>query len=160
MVLYALPFAGAGLAWTLTWATGRLHAPRWLPAFGLAALVAIPVGWLATRGVDRGVAARPAAAWIRSQVAGTPVIVTNLAKLTYHAGAERVGLSGTYEEILDRGRARSAHFIAFYPDLLPDVSPDFLARLGGSDLALVQTFREPSRGSPDPRLLIYRLRSP
>ncbi len=40
---------------------------------------------------------RPAAAWIRSQVVGTPVIVTNIAKLTYHAGAEQAELSGTYD---------------------------------------------------------------
>jgi hypothetical protein len=160
MVLYALPFAGAGLAWTLTWMTGRWRAQRWLPAAGLAALVAMPVGWLATRGVDRGVGVRPAAAWIRTQVAGTPVIVTNIAKLTYHAGAERVELSGTYEEILNRGRARSAHFIAFYPDLLPNVSPDFLTRLNAGDPGLIQTFLEPSRRSPDQRLEIYRLRIP
>jgi hypothetical protein len=158
MVLYALPFAGAGLAWTLTWAMDRLGGPRWLPAVGLAGLVAIPVGWLATRGPDRGVAVRPAAVWIRSQVVGTPVIVTNIAKLTYHAGAERVRLSGTYEEILARGRARSAQFIAFYPDLLPNVSDDFLPRLKGGDLELVQTFREASRRPPDHRLEIYRLR--
>ena len=159
MVLYALPFAGGGLAWTLTWMTGRWRDPRWLPAVGLAGLVAIPVGWLATRGVDRGVTVRPAAAWIRSQVAGTPVVVTNIAKLTYHARAERVELSGTYEETLQRSKLRSAHFVVFYPDLLPNVSPDFLTRLGGSDLELVQTFREPSRRSPDQRLEIYRLRS-
>jgi hypothetical protein len=112
---------------------------------------------LATRGADRGIAVRPAAAWIRSQVVGTPVVVTNIAKLTYHAGAERVVLTGTYAEILDRGR--SAHFIAFYPDLLPNVSPDFLIQLNAGDLELVKTFREPSRRSPDPRLEIYRLRS-
>jgi hypothetical protein len=159
MVLYALPFAGAGLARTLAWGAGHLGGPRWLLAVGLAGLVAIPVGWLATRGVDRGVAVRPAAAWIRSQVVSTPVVVTNIAKLTYHAGAERVALTGTYNEILDRRRARSAHFIAFYPDLLPNVSPDFLTQLIASDLELIKTFREPSRRSPDKRLEIYRLRS-
>jgi len=159
MVLYALPFAGAGLAWTLTRATDRLGGSRWLPAVGLAGLVAIPVGWLATRGIDRGVAVRPAAVWIRSQVVGTPVVVTNIPKLTYHAGAERVGLSGTYEEILDRGRARSAHFVAFYPDLLLGLSPDLLTRLSARDLELVKSFPEPTRKSPDVRLEIYRLRS-
>jgi len=158
MVLYALPFAGAGLAWTVTRAMGRLGAQRWLLAVGLAGLVALPVGWLATRGVDRGIAVRPAAAWIRSQVVGTPVIVTNIAKLTYHAGAERVELMGTYDQILKRSRERSAHFLVFYTDLLPNVSHDFLTRLEASDQELVQTFHEPSRGSPDQRLEIYRLR--
>lgn len=157
MALYALPFAGAGLAWTVTWATDSLGAPRWLLAVGFAGLVAIPVGWMATRGIDRGVAVRPAAAWIRSQVVGTPVIVTNIAKLTFHAGAERVELMGTYDQILQQSRARSAHFLAFYPDLLPNVSADFLTRLEASNLELVQTFREPSRRSPDQRLEIYRL---
>jgi hypothetical protein len=101
---------------------------------------------------------RPAAAWIRAQVAGTPVIVTNIAKLTYHARAERVNLGGTYEETLRRGQARSAHFVAFYPDMLAGASQDFLAHLNAGDLALAKTFPEPSRRSPDVRLEIYRLR--
>lgn len=158
MVLYALPFAGAGLASTLTWGTSHLGGRRWVSGLALALLAAFPVVWLATRGPDRGVMVRPAAAWIRARVAGTPVIVTNIAKLTYHARAERVNLGGTYEETLRRGQARSAHFVAFYPDMLAGASQDFLAHLNAGDLALAKTFPEPSRRSPDVRLEIYRLR--
>ncbi|MBI4574154.1 MAG: glycosyltransferase family 39 protein [candidate division NC10 bacterium] len=158
MVLYSLPFAGAGLASALTWGTDRLGGQRWVPIGAVALLVAVPIIWMATRGTDRGVMVRPAAAWIRSQVRGTPVIVTNIAKLTYHARAKRVELSGTYDEILQRGRAQSAHFVAFYPDLVNEVSPDFLPRLNARDLALARSFPEPSRDSPGQRLEIYRFR--
>jgi hypothetical protein len=93
-------------------------------------------------------------------VAGTPVIVTRLAKLTYHAGAERVDLAGTYDEILRRGRDRSAQFVALYPDLVRLTSPDFLDRLPSPDLELVKVFPEPSPTAPDQRLEIYRIRGP
>jgi hypothetical protein len=158
MVVYALPFAGAALAWTLPAVRERLHAPRWVPILALGLVVGGTLTWMLTRGADRGVMVRPAAAWIRAQAVGTPVIVTNIAKLTYHAKAERVELRGTYDDILRRGQARFAQFVAFYPNLLPSVSPDFLTRLNPSDLELVTTFPEPSRSAPDQRLEIYRLR--
>jgi len=158
MALYAMPFAGAGLAWSLTWAGDRFRAPRWLPAVALAFLVAVTAFWLVTRRADRGVTVRPAAAWIRAQVVGTPVVVTHIAKLTYHARAERVDLGGTYDDILLRSRARSAHFVVFYPDLLPQVSHDFLTRLSSADLELAHVFPEPSPSAPDQRLEVYRLR--
>ena len=125
MALYSLPFAGFGLVQALTWMTERAWTPRWFPTVALALLVTMPIVWLATRGVGRGVAVRPAAAWIRSQVSGAPVVITNIAKLTFHAGATRIELSGTYEEILQRARARSAHYIVFYPDLIPTVDSGF-----------------------------------
>ena len=159
MALYSLPFAGAGLVQVLTWMTERAWTPRWLPTVALALLVAMPIVWLATRGMGRGVAVRPAAAWIRSQVSsGTPIVLTNIAKLTYHAGAKRIELSGTYEEILQRARARSVHYIVFYPDLIPTVSRDFLASIDAAHLELVKVFPEPSRSNPDQRLEVYRLR--
>lgn len=158
MALYSLPFAGFGLVQALTWMTERAWTPRWLPTVALALLVAIPIVWLATKGVGRGVAVRPAAAWIRSQVSGAPVVITNIAKLTYHAGATRIELSGTYEEILQRARARSAHYIVFYPDLIPTVARDFLTRIDAAHLELVKVFPEPSRSNPDQRLEVYRLR--
>ena len=158
MALYAMPFAGAGLAWSLTWAGDRFRAPHWLPAVALALLVAVTAFWLVTRRAGRGVTVRPAAAWIRAQVVGTPVVVTDIAKLTYHARAERVDLGGTYDDILLRSRARSAHFVVFYPDLLPQVSHDFLTRLNSADLELVNIFPEPSPSAPDQRLEVYRFR--
>lgn len=154
MVLYALPFAGAGLASTLTWGTGRLRAPRWLAVVTLACFVAVTIGWVVTRRPGRGVAVRPAAAWIRTQAAGTPVVMTNITKLTYHAGAERVEPDGPYDDVLRNARARSAQFLVFYPDLMPH---DFLARLHSADLELVKTFPEPSPSAPDQRLEVYRL---
>ncbi|MCI0411069.1 MAG: hypothetical protein L0191_21310, partial [Acidobacteria bacterium] len=159
MVIYALPFAGAGLAWALTWETERLRAPRWILMVVLVFLVAMTVLWSATRRPGRGVAVRPAALWIRAQVAGTPVVLTDIAKLTYHARAERVVLAGGYDDTLRRARARGAHFVAFYPDLLPQVSHDFLARLHSSELELARTFPDPSRSAPDQRLEIYRLQA-
>ncbi len=159
MVLYSLPFAGAGLAQALTWMTERDWASRWLPAISLALLVAMPIVWMATKGVGRGVSVRPAAAWIRGQIpSGIPVVLTNITKVTYHAGAKRIELSGTYEDIIERARTQSAHYIVFYPDLIPTVSRDFLTRIDAADLELVKVFPEPSRSNPHQRLEVYRLR--
>jgi hypothetical protein len=158
MVVYALPAAGAGLAWTIGWVEARFPAQGWVSSAALGLVVVATVLAVVTRGPDQGRSLREAAVWIRSQVAGTPIIVTRLAKLTYHANAERVDIAGTYDEILRRGRDRSAHFVALYPDLVRLTSPDFLDRLPSPDLELVKVFPEPSRTAPDQRLEIYRIR--
>jgi 4-amino-4-deoxy-L-arabinose transferase-like glycosyltransferase len=158
MVVYALPAAGAGLAWTVGWVEARFPAQGWVSSAALGLVVVATVLAVVTRGPDQGRSLREAAVWIRSQVAGTPIIVTRLAKLTYHANAERVDIAGTYDEILRRGRDRSAHFVALYPDLVRLTSPDFLDRLPSPDLELVKVFPEPSRTAPDQRLEIYRIR--
>jgi Dolichyl-phosphate-mannose-protein mannosyltransferase len=159
LVLYALPVAGAGLVWTLRWMGDRLRSHRWVPATALCIILVATGFAVVTRGPDQGRSLRTAAAWTRSQVVGTPVIVTSLAKLTYHAHAERVDIRGTYDEILRRGRERSAHFVALYPDLIDQTSPDFLARLSSADLELVKVFPEPTPQAPDQRLELYRLRA-
>jgi 4-amino-4-deoxy-L-arabinose transferase-like glycosyltransferase len=158
MVLYALPFAGAGLARAMAWGEERLHVPRWSAGVAVALLVMAVALQVLLRRPDQGTAVRPAAAWIRAQAIGTPVIVTALAKLTYHAGAERVDLLGEYGDILRRGRARSAQFVAFYPDTLRQLSPGFLRQLDPADLELVRAFPEPSRTAPDRRLEVYRIK--
>jgi len=158
MAVYALPTAGAGLAWSWVWMTGKFQGQRWVPSVALGLVVVATAFAVVIRGPEQGRSLREAAVWIRSQVAGTPVIVTRLAKLTYHAGAERVDLAGTYDEILRRARGRSAHFVALYPDLVRLTSPDFLEHLPSPDLELAQVFPEPSRNAPDQRLEIYRIR--
>jgi hypothetical protein len=157
-VLYALPVAGSGLVWALRWMGDRLRSRRWVPRMTLCIIIVATGLAVAMRGPDQGRSLRTAAAWIRSQVAGTPVIVTRVAKLTYHANAERVDIAGTYEEILRRARDRSAHFVAIYPDLIGQTSPDFLTHRGSPDLELVKVFPEPSPTAPDQRLELYRVR--
>ncbi len=158
MVVYAMPVAGVGLVYALAWLEDRLHGRRWVPATALVVIVVATGLSLVTRGPDQGRSLRSAATWIRSQVVGTPVIVTSLAKLTYHAHAERVDIGGTYDEILRRARDHSAHFVALYPDLIRQTSPDFVAHLGSGDLDLVKIFPEPTASAPDQRLELYRLR--
>jgi hypothetical protein len=158
MVVYALPAAGAGLAWIVGWVEARFPAQGWVSSAALGVIVVATALAVVTRGPDQGRSLREAADWIRSQVSGTPVIVTSLVKLTYHAHAERVDMRGTYEEILRRGRDRSAQFVALYPDLVRLTSPDFLDRLPSPDLELVKVFPEPSGMAPDQRLEIYRIR--
>jgi hypothetical protein len=158
MTVYALPVAGAGFVWAVGWMGDRLRGRRWVPAMTLAIIVVATGHSVVIRGPDQGRSLRAAAAWIRNQVAGTPIIVTRLAKLTYHANAERVDIAGTYDEILRRARDRSAHFVALYPDLIGQTSPDFLARVRPADLELVQVFPEPTPQAPDQRLEVYRLR--
>ena len=150
MVLYALPFAGAGLAWTLTVGVDRLRVPRWVPVAVFSVLCRRTGCLGADPAPSRGAAVRPAAAWIRTQVAGTPVIVTNIAKLTYHAGAERVELAGSYDEILRRGRARVRRVCRLLSRPALRVSPDFLARLNPADLEFATTFPEPFPSAPIP----------
>jgi 4-amino-4-deoxy-L-arabinose transferase-like glycosyltransferase len=158
MVVYALPVAGGGLVWALEWMSDRSCGRRWAPATVLSVIVVATGLAVVTRGPDQGQSLRSAARWIQSQVVGTPVIVTSLAKLTYHANAKRVAIAGTYDEILQRARDRSAHFVALYPDLISQTSPDFLARVCATDMELVKVFPEPSPTAPDQRLEIYRLR--
>jgi hypothetical protein len=159
MVVYALPVAGGGLVWALEWVGDRSWGRRWAPATVLSVIVVATGLAVVTRGPDQGQSLRSAALWIQSQVVGTPVIVTSLAKLTYHANAKRVAIAGTYDEILQRARDRSAHFVALYPDTISQTSPDFLARVSATDLELVKVFPEPSPTAPDQRLEIYRLRT-
>jgi hypothetical protein len=158
MVVYVLPAAGAGLAWIMGWLDTRFHVQGWLSSTALGLVVVATALAVVTRGPDQGRSLREAAVWIRSQAAGTPIIVTSLVKLTYHANAERVDIAGTYDEILRRARERSAHFLALYPDLIRQTSPDFLDHLPSPDLELVKVFPEPSRTAPDQRLEIYRIR--
>jgi hypothetical protein len=157
--LYLLPFAGAGLARAIAWGTDRLRAPRVTFAIAVVLPAAVMVPQSALRGPDRGTALRPVAAWIRAQAPGGAVVVTDLAKLTYHAGAARVDLLGTYEEVLRRGRAQGAQFVAFYPDKVAQRSPDFLSKLNSADLELARAFPEPARGDPNRRVEIYRLKT-
>ncbi len=157
LVLYALPIAGSGLAWALGWLRDRLRGPRWTPAASLGILVAATGLAIMTRGPDLGRSLRPAAVWIRTQVPGTPVIVTGLAKLTYHAGAQRIDLRGAYADILRRAREHSADFVALYPEMTAQTAPGFLAGLSPADLELVKVFPEPTPQAPEQRLELYRV---
>ena len=159
LVLYTLPIAGAGLVWALGWMGDRLGTRRWVTTVSLSIIILATGLAVGTRGPDLGRSLRAAAAWIRTQVTGTPIVVTSLAKLTYHAGAERVDIRGTYDEILRRARERSAQFVALYPVMIGQTSPDFLARLSSADLELVKVFPEPTPQAPDQRLELYRLRA-
>ncbi len=158
MVVYALPFAGAGLAGAIAWGAGRLRAPRLFPIAALCFLLMATASQSLLRRPGRGTALRHAAAWIRAEVPGRPVVVTDMAKLTYHAGAQRVDLRGGYDEIIRNARARSAQFVAFYPDMLRHHSPDFLPRIALGDLALARAFPEPSAADPGRRFEVYRLK--
>lgn len=160
LVLYALPIAGAGLTWALGWMGDRRCGSRWVLAASLGIIVVATGFAIVTRGPDLGRSLRAAAAWIRTQVTGTPVIVTSLAKLTYHAGAQRIDIRGTYDDILRQARERSADFVALYPEMTARTAPDFLARLNPADLELVKVFPEPTPQAPDQRLELYRLRVP
>jgi hypothetical protein len=158
MVVYALPFAGAGLAAAIRWGAGWVRAPRLVPVCALSLLVAATAAQSLLRRPGRGTALRPAAQWIRAQTSGTPIVVTDMAKLTYHAGAQRVEILGPYDDVIGRARARSAQFVAFYPDMLRQRSPEFMARLGGGDLEFARAFPEPSAADPGRRFEVYRLK--
>lgn len=112
MVLYLLPFAGAGLAAAID----RLRAPfpgvkRAIPLLvALLLIVTLPSSVL--RRPESGAVYRSAGLWIRNHSRTAPTVITNSAKLAYHAGAFRIPAAGDANRIVDSARKRQADFIA------------------------------------------------
>ncbi|MBI2352393.1 MAG: glycosyltransferase family 39 protein, partial [Deltaproteobacteria bacterium] len=159
MVLYALPFSGAGLAVTFRWIQQRMPTIPWLPAVVVIVMTASTILKIGLRDPGRESLIRPAAAWIREHTHERPIVVTNIAKLTYHAKAERVPLHGNYDAMIRSARARGAEFIAVYPEK-EDVSfANLQGWLDSGELELAAEFSRQSRTRAH-RFLIYRLSPP
>jgi 4-amino-4-deoxy-L-arabinose transferase-like glycosyltransferase len=157
MLLYLLPFAGAGLAGTFGWLQRRIPNLRQLPAgmLTLATLITIPSSVL--RSPERGAILREGGIWIRDHSSSQPVVLTDAAKLTYHAGAQRVPLQGDLSKAVSLARGRGAQWIAFYSDGIHEISQALQPELASKSLALATEFSERS-GKRVYYLRIYRLR--
>ncbi len=141
MVLYMLPFSGAGLTGILNWIRKRSPIPQWGPWLAMILLVASSVPKL-LRGPGKESVIRPAAEWIREQAYERPVVITPIAKLTYHAQAERVPMDGNYDRIVRTAHARGAQLVAFYPK---KKDPDLQAHIESGDLELAAEFSRRSK---------------
>jgi len=155
MVLYMLPFSGVGLTALLNWIRKRSPFPQWGPWVVMILLIASSVPKL-FRAPGRASVIRPAAAWIREQPYERLVVVTPIAKLTYHAQAERVPMYGNYDRIVRTARARGAQFVAFY---LKKEDPDLQAHVESGDLELAAEFSRQTKNKLV-RFQIYRILAP
>jgi hypothetical protein len=158
MVLYILPFSGAGLAVTIRWLAARLPTLPWLPAVVLIAAASATIPSSVLRSPERGGILREGGAWIRNHSFGTPVVMTDAAKLSYHASAERVPFPDDYGQTVRLARAKGAQWIALYRDPTDEQAFSGLNKFVESgDLEPAVEFSERS-GKRVYRLRIYRLR--
>ena len=156
MLLYLLPFSGAGLAVIIDWLQKQVPSLAWLPAgiLTLATLATIPSSVL--RSPERGAILRQGGIWIRDHSSSRPVVLTDAAKLTYHAGAQRVPFQGDLSEVVPRALGQGAQWIAFYSDGIDEISQSLQPQLAAGALALAAEFSERS-GNRVYYLRIYRL---
>ncbi len=157
MTLYLLPFAAAGLAAITDWLRKRLPALPWLTAAVLAAAILVTLPSTVFRAPERGGIMREGGMWIRQHASGRPVVATDVAKLTYHAGAERIPFSGNPGHAVRVARAQGAEWLAIYGDDTDGLFDSVQKILKESDLDLAAEFSETS-GQRVYRLRIYRLR--
>ena len=154
LVLYLIPFAGAGLVAAIDWTRARFPHRRWAPAFvvTLCAVLTVPVS-LRWRD-SRGAAARAAGIWVRDHLSQDRIVVTNGAKFSFHAGARPIGLGGNAKDAIDRGRKQGARFVGSYSDN-PEAS-ELRELVRSGDLELAVEFPERS-GKRSYSYQIYRI---
>lgn len=154
LVLYLIPFAGAGLVAAIDWTRARFPQLRWAPAV-VATLCAVLTVPASLRWRDyRGSAMRAAGIWVRDRLSQPRIVVANNAKFSFHAGARRIGLGGNAKDAIDRGREQGARFVGFYSDNPQASELRELVRSG--DLELAVEFPERS-GKRSYSYQIYRI---
>jgi 4-amino-4-deoxy-L-arabinose transferase-like glycosyltransferase len=157
MVLYLLPFSGAGLAGILVWLRRRLPNFRWLPAIVLTITTVATIPSSVLRSPERGAIMREGGAWIRNHSSSSPVVVTDSAKVSYHAGAERVPFPGDYSQAERQAHAQEAQWIALYAEQADDRFSHLQKLVDSGELEAAAEFWEQS-GKRVYYLRIYRLR--
>ena len=155
MVFYMLPFAGAGLVGSLDWLRAHVPAPNWATSLLVALLIAVTLPSSVLRRPESGAVHRTAGLWIRDHSRIPPTVITNSAKLAYHAGALRVPSVGDAKRVVDSARKLKADFIAVAQD---GGGNDFQPYVDAGALEVAVVLSEQS-GNKTYRVVVYRLRS-
>jgi hypothetical protein len=154
MVFYMLPFAGAGLAGLLGRLRAHVPAPNWATPVLVALLIAVTLPSSVFRRPESGAVYRTAGLWIKNHSQTPPTVITNSAKLAYHAGALRIPSAGDVKRVVDSARTIKADFIAVPPD---DREGDFQSYVDAGALEVAAVLSERS-GNKTYRVVVYRLR--
>lgn len=155
MVLYLLPFAGAGLAGALDRLREKIPGANWAAPFVIALFIAVTLPSSVFRRPESGAVYRAAGLWIAKRAQTRPTVVTHSAKLAYHAGARRVAMAGDSNRTIERARALKADFIALVAD---GRETTFQPQVDSGALEVAALLSERS-GSRTYRVMIYRLRA-
>jgi 4-amino-4-deoxy-L-arabinose transferase-like glycosyltransferase len=150
LVLYVLPFAGAGLSAAIDQARARFAELRWASAMviTICAILMVPPS---IRSRDyRGSAQRHAGLWVRNHLTQDSVIVSNSAKFAFHAGLPRMQLSEVSKAELDSARQRGARFVGLYSD--SSHAHELQALIRSGEVEVAAEFPERER-----RFQIYRI---
>jgi len=154
MVFYMLPFAGAGLAGALDQLRAHIPAPNWATPVLVALLIAVTLPSSVFRRPESGAVYRTAGLWIKDHSPTPPTVITNSAKLAYHAGALRIPSVGDAKRVVDSARRIKADFIAMPPDGREN---DFQPYVDAGALEVAAVLSERS-GNKTYRVVVYRLR--
>ncbi|HWP59730.1 MAG TPA: glycosyltransferase family 39 protein [Candidatus Acidoferrales bacterium] len=154
LLLYLVPFAGAGLVSAADWISGRVGERR------RAAVAVVAVCFAATAPAalkwreSRGEAVRAAGLWARERLRGARAVVARSAKFSFHAGARRIPVDGNVREIVNGARKNGAAFVGAYAHS-PE-SSQLRELVASGDLALAAEFRERS-GKRTYSFQVYRI---
>lgn len=154
MVFYMLPFAGAGLAGLLDWLRARVFAPSCATPVLVVLLIAVTLPSSVFRRPESGAVYRTAGLWIKNHSRTPPTVITNSAKLAYHAGALRIPSVGDAKRVVDSARNIKADFIAVPTDGREN---DFQPYVDAGALEVAAVLSERS-GNKTYRVVVYRLR--
>jgi hypothetical protein len=154
MVFYMLPFAGAGMAGLHGWLRAYAPAPSYATPVLVALFVAVTLPSSVFRRPESGAVYRTAGLWIRNHSRTPPTVITNSAKLAYHAGAVRIPSARDAKRVMDSARTIKADFIAVPPD---DRETDFQPYVDAGALEVAAVLSERS-GNKTYRVVVYRLR--
>jgi 4-amino-4-deoxy-L-arabinose transferase-like glycosyltransferase len=142
LVLYLIPFAGAGLVAATDWT--REHFPRLnrVPVT-IAALCLAATLPASLRSRDyQGAGMRAAGTWVRNRISPTRIVVTNNVKFSFHAQARRLNLGNNVRDSVDRARSLGARFVGAHAHS-PQASR-LLELIHSGELELAATFSDRS----------------
>ena len=154
---YLMPFAGAGVAGAVARIQSRYANFSWAPAT-VTVVIAItiipaPLTWHDSRGHSL----RLAGLWVRQRLLRERKVVTNDAKFSFHAGAQRIGLHGNYKGAIDHAREQGASFVGLSLD--SDSARELEPLIRSGDVKLAVEFAETS-GKRVYRYQVYRILPP
>jgi hypothetical protein len=156
IALYMVPFAGAGLAGALDWLRAHRRTASWATPALATLLIAVTLPSSVFRRPESGAVYRTAGLWIRDHGPARPTVITDSAKLAYHADAIGINAAGDSSMVVDMARRIKADFIALSAD---GQESDFQRHVDSGALEIAARLSERS-GSRTYRVIVYRLRSP